>query len=315
MPQWRRCEITCEPYKTQSPITLRWRDGLEVIRHLFSNPIFASCMDVQPYRDYFDGSCVREWGFKEFMSANVAWEIQDRLPEGHTFLGVIGTCHRVELGTVKSDCEKHALLLSIANIHADMRRKEASHAYALAAYIPVPNFSNVSASEQSILARRVYHRCLDIILAELKRAERHPRWMLDPNGQFRLVHTPLVAWVADCPDQSMVAGISPTASALVVASSASKPAVPLIPIPPHMRQRTLEFIYAACSRTDPWDLHAFSKTAPILGFNGVIPPFWRYWGAAEPSAFLMQDVADHWRRFFYRHCLKWIADIIGGPSL
>ncbi|KAI0054607.1 hypothetical protein BV25DRAFT_1816847 [Artomyces pyxidatus] len=216
---------------------------------------------------------------------------------------------------MRNDCEELPLLLSIANIHVDARKKETSEAFALTAYLPVPQFLDVSAQQQSILARRVYHRCLDIILADLKDAEDHPRWMLDPHGQLRLVHTPLVAWIADYPDQWTIAGISPKGSKPIEALSVSKADDVCTALPSRMRQRTLELIHAACSMTDPWNLPAFSKTAGILGLNGVVQPFWRDWGTAEPSSFLVQDTVDLWQKFFYNHCLEKAVDCVGGPEL
>lgn len=77
VPRWRCTEIKVGPYKTKEPLFLYWRDGLEVVKNLFSNPTFASCMDYAPYREFEqgeDGQQQRVYG--EFMSADRAWEIQ-----------------------------------------------------------------------------------------------------------------------------------------------------------------------------------------------------------------------------------------------
>lgn len=55
---------------------LYWRDGLEVVKHLFSNPVFASHMDYDPYREFEETPHGQEPVYGEFMSANRAWEIQ-----------------------------------------------------------------------------------------------------------------------------------------------------------------------------------------------------------------------------------------------
>jgi hypothetical protein len=49
-----------------------WRDGLEVAAHLFSNPIFANCLELNPYRLF--GGKDRIYG--EFMSGDFAWDYQ-----------------------------------------------------------------------------------------------------------------------------------------------------------------------------------------------------------------------------------------------
>ena len=35
-----------------------WRDGLEVAAHLFSNPIFANCLELNPYWLFEGSDCV-----------------------------------------------------------------------------------------------------------------------------------------------------------------------------------------------------------------------------------------------------------------
>jgi hypothetical protein len=72
-PTWNTTKIKLDGYKTESPIILYWRDGLEVIQHLFSNPIFASSIEMMPYHLY-DTNGVRM--YHEFMSADEAWKIQ-----------------------------------------------------------------------------------------------------------------------------------------------------------------------------------------------------------------------------------------------
>ena len=78
MPCWHFQEIKVGPYRTQEPIMLYWQDGLEVVKHLFSNPVFASSMDFDPYHDYdyeqIHNGHHRIYG--EFMSAQRAWDIQ-----------------------------------------------------------------------------------------------------------------------------------------------------------------------------------------------------------------------------------------------
>ncbi|KAG2069938.1 hypothetical protein BDR04DRAFT_1118752 [Suillus decipiens] len=75
------------------PEVPRWyhqqiKDGLDVIKHLFANPVLMPCMDFWPYQE-FEGPD-RQQAYGEFMSTDHAWEIQDKLPPGHSFLGVIG---------------------------------------------------------------------------------------------------------------------------------------------------------------------------------------------------------------------------------
>lgn len=71
-PAWKCTEIKFTGYKTTHPIYLVWRDGLEVVKALFSNPIFSKVMSYDPHAVFVNGE--REYG--EFFSSKYAWVLQ-----------------------------------------------------------------------------------------------------------------------------------------------------------------------------------------------------------------------------------------------
>jgi len=85
VPRWSHQTITISGYCAKDPITLYWRDGLEVIKSLFSNPIFAGCMEMDPYKLVERETQPRVYG--EFMSGDFAWEYQV-----HTNISVVVSC-------------------------------------------------------------------------------------------------------------------------------------------------------------------------------------------------------------------------------
>ena len=68
--------ITVPDFRTKDPITLYWRDGLEVVKYLFANPVFSMCMEVNLYKLLDEEMGLRVYG--DFMSAEFAWEYQVR---------------------------------------------------------------------------------------------------------------------------------------------------------------------------------------------------------------------------------------------
>ncbi|KAG1812058.1 uncharacterized protein BJ212DRAFT_1301600 [Suillus subaureus] len=52
VPQWYHQWIQVGSYKMKAPLMLYWRDSLEVIKHLFTNPVFAHYMDFWPYWEF-----------------------------------------------------------------------------------------------------------------------------------------------------------------------------------------------------------------------------------------------------------------------
>jgi hypothetical protein len=71
-PRWKCMPIHTDGYTTTHPVNLIWRDALEVVHHIFSNPIFANHMEYNPYEINDNGEC--EYG--EWMSCEQASEIQ-----------------------------------------------------------------------------------------------------------------------------------------------------------------------------------------------------------------------------------------------
>ena len=52
---WNCTEIELIGYKTVHPIYLVWQDGLEVIKMLFSNPVFTQAMTYDPHTIFVNG--------------------------------------------------------------------------------------------------------------------------------------------------------------------------------------------------------------------------------------------------------------------
>lgn len=73
VPRWSYQEIILENHRTKEPMVLYYRNGLDVIAQLFSNPVFAHHLEMTPYK-LSDESNKRVYG--EFMSADFAWNYQ-----------------------------------------------------------------------------------------------------------------------------------------------------------------------------------------------------------------------------------------------
>jgi len=327
VPRWQHQDIKIDNFRTKEPITLYWRDGLEVVQHLFANPVFANCMETNPYKLLEVDTGLQVYG--EFMSAEYAWNYQVRsflilllrlscyaqstIPPGHTMIGVIGASDKTPLTIGSGNKEMHPLLLSIANIDAGVRMKATSHAFALAAYLPIPKFLDVSPPVQACLAARVFHICLSIVTSNLRVAEKNGVVMSDPAGLQHVCHTPLASWIADLPEQRMLACVLGNQSPFSTATHDEFGDD--YEHPRRTRDHTLQRIRHACLQTIPTFIPAFLKTCQPLGLNGVHQPFWRDWGDADPSRFLTPDALHAWHKFVFDHALKWVINIMGGNEL
>ena len=112
----------------------------------------------------------------------------------------------------------HPILLSLANIKVGVRMKATAHAFVLAAYLPILKFLNVSAPIQAALAACIYHICLGLICQNLKMAEQNSMLIPDPSGALHHCHTLLASWIANLPEQHLLACVFSNQSLFTLAT-------------------------------------------------------------------------------------------------
>ncbi|KAG1851600.1 hypothetical protein DFJ58DRAFT_716672 [Suillus subalutaceus] len=187
---WKVSKIEFKGYKTVHPMELVWRDALEVVKQLFSDPTFANHMTFQPH--VVNVKNQRKYG--DYMSADMAWKIQGHLPLGATQVPIILGSDKTPVTRLAGGIEMHPVFLTIGNIDSEVRSKATLRAWRCIAYIPVVKFQ-VHPDYQSILQARLWHKCMDLVFANLKVAAKDGCFMPDPSRYIRHVFTPLVAHV------------------------------------------------------------------------------------------------------------------------
>ncbi|KAF7985012.1 hypothetical protein HWV62_10006 [Athelia sp. TMB] len=317
VPSWQHRTIKIPGYETKEPMVLFWRDGLEVIKHIYSNPVFANCMDERPYR-LTDPEQNDQRVYGDFMSADFAWDYYSALPEGHGMVGVIAASDKTPLTLGTGNKEMHPLLLSIANIHPAVRMKASSHSFVLAAYLPIPKFKGVTSTVHAALVAQVFHKSVSIVVENLRHADQLGAEMSDYNGEKRINHTPLVSYIADLPEMHTISCTTHNQSPLTLATledfgddQSEKPHIP------RDRHHTLNNILRARFDIDPGPINfpEFVKAAAKLGLLAVEEPFWAKWGMACPSLFLTPDALHAWHKFYFDHVVSWATNMVGGPEL
>ncbi|KAG1739646.1 hypothetical protein EDD22DRAFT_851927 [Suillus occidentalis] len=186
--EWKVSKIEFSGYKTVYPVELIWRDALEVVKQLFSDPIFANHMTYAPHIVKVGNQ--REYG--DYMSADMAWKIQDYLPVGATQVPIILGSDKTHVTRITGGLEMHPVFITIGNIDSEVRSKATLRAWRCIAYMPIAKF-RVHPDYQSILQARLWHKCMDLVLANLKAVALDGCFMPDPNRHIRFVFTPLVA--------------------------------------------------------------------------------------------------------------------------
>ncbi|KAG1837488.1 hypothetical protein F4604DRAFT_1885724 [Suillus subluteus] len=285
-PEWQSTTFEFINYKTARPMELIWRDGLEVIKDLFANPIFSNHMMYDPHL-IMTGS-EREYG--EFFTSEMAFNIQVRLfvndlPEGATMVPIILASDKTPVTRMTGGLEMHPIFLTIGNIQSEVQMKATAHAWRCIAFIPIPKF-DAHADYQTLLHSRLFHKCMDTIFARCKVSTKVGEYMPDPMGYIQHCFTPLVTYTADLPEAQLIAC-----------------------------QHTLTLIYDLSKRVDPWNIPRFQAEAKLLMLSGVHQPFWRDWRFMDPCCILPGELLHTCHKFYGDHVLKWCKEVVGEEEL
>ncbi|KAI6018858.1 hypothetical protein EDC04DRAFT_2576217, partial [Pisolithus marmoratus] len=250
--------------------------------------------------------------YTEWLTGDQAWELQDALPNSATLLGIVLSSDKTHITQV-GNCQAHPLLISLANISADVHRKGSTKSYLLLALLPVPQFVHPNKHLCGVLASRLLHQVISIIVGPLKKAAEVGCMMSDPIRNLKHCFTPLVAYIANTPEQHVITCITDNASAISMAVSkqfgdplccaactASKTHWLLIVVKRETHALNLSLYFRACQK---WQL------------NGVASPFWLDCALVELSSFLNPEILHHFFKMFWDHDQKWCSRMLGADEL
>ncbi|KAI6020707.1 hypothetical protein PISMIDRAFT_105530 [Pisolithus microcarpus 441] len=99
-------------------------------------------------------------------------------------------------------------------------------------------------------------------------------------------------WIADTPEECLLAATSPKASPVTTATS---------------KDFGNPFY--------PFDYENFLNVIKCLCLNSVIKPCWKGWPLSDPSQFLTPEPLHHFHRMFWDHDIKWCITVTGLAEL
>ncbi|KAI9573718.1 hypothetical protein HD554DRAFT_2167277 [Boletus coccyginus] len=288
--KWQVTELEVDGYKIEKKIQLIWRDGLEVAQ-------------------IWDGD---DMEYREWFTADEAFCIQSSLPVGATIVPIIAASDKMPVTRQTGGLETHPLFITIGNIDSDIHMKTTSHAWQCIAFMPVLKF-NTHLDYQTILQLRVWHKCVDIITANLKHAANTGAFLVDPSGNTQYCFTPLVGWIVDLPEQQMIACTFKNASPITMAMLKQFGNAQCQPS--HTGSHTLKLIHDLSLKVDLWNINRFQKLCKESLLMDIHLPCWHDWINSEVSIFLLPKILHMLHKLFFDHILTWCKEVVGNEEL
>jgi hypothetical protein len=123
-----------------------------------------------------------------------------------TIAPLIVASDKTTLLMISGDQQAYPVYLTIGNISKRLRRKVSQRATILIGYLPVEDFKSVvDLAERKRLKGELVHRAMEILLEPLKRAGAEGVVMKCVDGGERRVYPILASYVADFPEQCLMA--------------------------------------------------------------------------------------------------------------
>jgi hypothetical protein len=216
---------------------------------------------------------------------------------------LIFSSDKTQLSVLSGNKKAWPVYLSIGNISKSVRRRPSQRAMLLVGYIPVTDLRCIKGKEaRKRKSWELFHACMAEITAPLRAASTRGEEMVCADGSVRRVYPILAAYVADFPEQCLVACTSnsrcPICTVPLKERGAYGPDPPL---------RTKHDILSAFNLQKRGYLTRMKK----LGFRPT-RPFWANLPFVNGSACITPDLLHQLHKgVFKSHLVKWCAELLG----
>ncbi|KZV91631.1 hypothetical protein EXIGLDRAFT_769682 [Exidia glandulosa HHB12029] len=306
-----------------------YRDPMDCLRALWADPAFQAELMVSPemrwfsksrtIRMYLDMNTGDWWNAKQVRAAHYtiltdSKFLQGNLPFGATVVPIIISTDKTELSMFSGEAAAYPIYMTIGNIPSYIRRQPSRRAQILIGYLPV---SAIDKTELTDLAARnaraqLFHEAVRAILEPLRIAAASGVELTDSKGNVRDAFPLLAAYVADYPEQCLVActrygsrcpkcDIGRDAFAAGIAGS------------PRIVEETLARIHDAAAAND--SLSAIDEYLRTFGINYIPHPFWEGWPHADIHLSITPDILHQLYQGVIKHLTAWATTIVGEAEL
>ncbi|KAJ3510664.1 hypothetical protein NLJ89_g4545 [Agrocybe chaxingu] len=186
-----------------------FRDPLKILENQIGNADFKGEMDYAPKRVFHKG----KRRYQDLMSGNWAWEQADKIAQddathGAMFALVVLGSDKTTVLVATGQNDYYPLYVSLGNVHNSVRRAH-RNALSLLGFLAVPKTTRDYADKANFrkFRRQLFHSSLEHILSSLRPHMIHPRITRCADGHYRRVIYGLGPYIADYPEQALLACI------------------------------------------------------------------------------------------------------------
>ncbi|KAF8204494.1 hypothetical protein K438DRAFT_1757693 [Mycena galopus ATCC 62051] len=226
-----------------------------------------------------------------------------RLPPGATLAPLILSLDKTLLSNFRGDNTAWPVYLTIGNIGKETCRQVSAHATVLIGYLPIPKFDCFHKNTRSLAKYRLFHQCMSVILASVVEAGKVGVKMVCADNFVRNVWPIFAAYVADYPEQCLVACCKENrCPECKVDPNSRRDHLP------HNKRDEIETLYLMgrqrAGEKDP----AFETE----GIRAVYPPFWKDLPYSDIFEVFTPDLLHQLHKGVFKdHLVKWCTEIIG----
>ncbi|KAH9988333.1 hypothetical protein BJV77DRAFT_1061430 [Russula vinacea] len=278
-----------------------FRDPRKLVKNMLANPDFNGEFDTTPFHEYDADNKHR---FQNFMSGNWAWSQADIIADypgthGSMFVPIILGSDKTTVSVATGHNEFWPVYLSIGNIHNSTRRAQ-RNGVVLLGLLPIPHTDkdHQDSALYRKFRRQLFHSSLSGILQPLEPGMTKPEIVRCPDGHFRRVIYGLGPYIADYPEQALLACIVQGWCAKCMARAGNLDGEARLPRHPEHTMALIELV----------DLNVMWNE---YGLEGDVVAFTEDFPRADIHELLAPDILHQLiKGTFKDHLVTWVNDYL-----